>query len=349
MTKSSQLVLPCSDLETTLTFYTQALGFRLDMIMPADAPRVAELSGFGLNLRLEKVQSGGSSTTPVRLQIFDTNSHSERTVSAPDGVRIEWLDPHAIKEMPASTQEFVISKTSKDDGWGTGRAGMQYRDLIPNRLGGRYIASHIRIPQGGPVPDYVHFHQVGFQMIYCKHGWVRVVYEDQGPPFVMHAGDCVLQPPTIRHRVLEASDELEVIEIGCPAEHETFREHSMELPTQHTRPERLFGGQRFVRHIASESPWIQADGLEFQETGIAKATNDYASARVLRLAADSSLTFHHTGDFLFMFVLNGDVDLSIKLADSHPLSANDSVCLPTACKYTLTATYPVTLLEVTVA
>jgi hypothetical protein len=43
------------------------------------------------------------------------------------------------------------------------------------------------------------------------------------------------------------------------------------------------------------------------------------------------------------------VDLSIKLADSHPLSANDSVCLPTACEYTLTATYPVTLLEVTVA
>jgi quercetin dioxygenase-like cupin family protein len=41
-------------------------------------------------------------------------------------------------------------------------------------------------------------------MIYCHRGWVRVVYEDQGEPFVMHPGDCVLQPPGIRHRVLEA-------------------------------------------------------------------------------------------------------------------------------------------------
>ena len=30
---------------------------------------------------------------------------------------------------------------------------MHYRDLIPSRLGGSIIASHIRIPDGGPVPD----------------------------------------------------------------------------------------------------------------------------------------------------------------------------------------------------
>jgi hypothetical protein len=48
---------------------------------------------------------------------------------------------------------------------------MQYRDLLPSRLGGRYIASHIRIPDGGPVPDYVHYHRVRFQMIFCKAGW----------------------------------------------------------------------------------------------------------------------------------------------------------------------------------
>ena len=82
---------------------------------------------------------------------------------------------------------------------------MRYRDLVPGRLGGRYIASHIEIPDGGTVPDYVHFHDVVFQMIFCAAGWVRVVYEDQGEPFVLHAGDCVLQPPLIRHRVLEAS------------------------------------------------------------------------------------------------------------------------------------------------
>ena len=40
-----------------------------------------------------------------------------------------------------------------------GRAGMLYRDLIPDRLGGAIVASHIRIPEGGPVGDSVHFHQ----------------------------------------------------------------------------------------------------------------------------------------------------------------------------------------------
>ena len=71
---------------------------------------------------------------------------------------------------------------------------MEYRDLLPDRLGGRLIASHIRIRDGGPVPDYVHYHAIDFQLIYVRAGWVRVVYEDQGPPFVMHAGDCVVQP-----------------------------------------------------------------------------------------------------------------------------------------------------------
>ena len=39
------------------------------------------------------------------------------------------------------------------------------------------------------------FSQVGFQLIFCYRGWVEVVYEDQGAPFVLHAGDCVIQGP----------------------------------------------------------------------------------------------------------------------------------------------------------
>jgi hypothetical protein len=47
---------------------------------------------------------------------------------------------------------------------------MIYRDLIPGRLGGRFIASHIAIPQGGPVADWVHYHLIRFQMIFCRRG-----------------------------------------------------------------------------------------------------------------------------------------------------------------------------------
>ncbi len=146
---------------------------------------------------------------------------------------------------------------------------MRYRDLIPGRLGGSFIASHIHIPDAGPVPDYVHFHHVRFQMIFCAKGWVRLVYEDQGEPFVLEAGDCVLQPPRIRHRVLECSADLEVVEIGCPADHETIVEHTIELPTAELRPDREFAGQRFTRHRASQAVWQawHRSGFEQRDLG----------------------------------------------------------------------------------
>ncbi len=124
------------------------------------------------------------------------------------------------------------------------------------RIGG--VAGSSRVtsgsPGGGDVADWVHFHRIRFQMIFVAAGWVDVVYEDQGEPFRMVAGDCVLQPPEIRHRVLRSSPGLEVIEIGCPAEHDTLADHDLDLPTATVRPERDFGGQRFVRHIADDAP-----------------------------------------------------------------------------------------------
>src|SRR5215468_913916 len=139
--------------------------------------------------------------------------------------------PDIPTDLPEGERGFVISRlNATNNAWYVGRAGMQYRDLIPGRLGGRFIASHIRIPGGGPVPDYVHFHKIRFQMIYCRKGWTRLVYEDQGEPFLLSAGDCVLQPPEIRHRVLEASPGLEVIEIGTPALHDTIADWALPLP-----------------------------------------------------------------------------------------------------------------------
>ena len=46
----------------------------------------------------------------------------------------------------------------------------------------------------------------------------------------MEAGELVLQPPLIRHRVLESSPGLEVVEISAPALHETFADHDLKLP-----------------------------------------------------------------------------------------------------------------------
>jgi quercetin dioxygenase-like cupin family protein len=226
---------------------------------------------------------------------------------------------------------------------------MQYRDLIPGRLGGRFIASHIRIPDGGETPDYVHFHKIRFQVIYCKEGWVRVVYEDQGPPFVLEAGDCVLQPPEIRHRVLEASPGLEVIEIACPAVHETYADHEILLPTTQILPARLFGGQRFVLHRASEARWIPwiLDGYESRDTGITAATNGLAAVRVVRCTGSAMVSaIEHTGEFLFLFVLKGELTLDGVEKGKNRLREGDSCVLPAGVEYTMRASADLEMLEV---
>ena len=173
---------------------------------------------------------------------------------------------------------------AEGESWVVGRAGMQYRDLIPGRLGGAVIASHIRIPRGGPVPDMVHFHTITFQLIYCYRGWFNLVYEDQGPPFRLEAGDCVIQPSRIRHRVLESSDNGEVIELGVPAEHLTTIDHELALPTGDPRSAAEFSGQRFCRHRRRDATWAawRLPGFEARRTGIDDATGGVANVEVAR-------------------------------------------------------------------
>lgn len=334
---SAEVVVPCIELDPTLAFFTSELGFRIEMITPADNPNTAIISGYGLRLCLRV----GGSGKDVSLRISSA-TRSPQLLQAPNGTQIEIISATSQVILPPLQEALVISEFASDASWTVGRAGMRYRDLIPNRLGGAFIASHIHIPRGGPVPDYVHYHRISFQMIYCKSGWVRVVYEDQGEQFVMQAGDCVLQPPEIRHRVLESSDNLEVIEIGSPAEHETFAEHTITLPTSTLRPDRDFSGQKFVRHIASGSPWLhwRYKGFEVRNTGIDQATAGLASALTVR--ANKSALIHesnHQHQLMFMFVLSGSA--SLEVADRKQvtkLNAGSSVTLPSLLDFNLEVT-----------
>jgi len=331
------VVLPCEHLEETLAFFTERLAFRVDAIYPADDPAVAVISGHGLRLELKR----GAGGTPgvLRLLLSDRASLGGASeLVAPNGTRIELADPDPPLVVPPVASSFVLSENGERAEWGTGRAGMLYRDLVPDRQGGSFIASHIRIPEGGPVPDYVHFHKVRFQMIYCYKGWARLVYEDQGPPFVLEAGDCVLQPPRIRHRVLESSPGLEVIEIGCPANHETFADHELSLPTANVRPERDFEGQRFVRHVASAAAWhpFRLEGFECRDTGIAAATGGVATVRVARLkGAPAVQKLWHDADFLFAFVLSGSLSLDVEGHGESRVGPGSSFVLPRGSVYSL--------------
>ncbi|WP_374651333.1 cupin domain-containing protein [Dongia sp.] len=349
--RAAQILLPCTDLAAELKFFTGRLGFKVNLIMPADSPTLAVISGHGVTLRLESRARSGNQT-PLHLRLLcDLGALPAGTadeLTAPGGTRIQLVDAQIPLIVPDGTQEFVLARGG-EDAWGVGRAGMQYRDLIPSRLGGRFVASHIRIPTGGPVPDYVHFHKVRFQMIFCKSGWVKLVYEDQGDPFIMEAGDCVLQPPEIRHRVLEASPGLEVIEIGCPAVHETYADHNMELPTGRFIPGRYYGDQRFVHHVAAKAHWTawRQPGFEARDIGIGAATDGLAGVRVVRSPqAAKAEVAAHGGEFLFFFVLRGALDLSGKSIGAHLLSAGDSAAIPSDAAYALATAPSAEFLEV---
>ena len=315
------------------------LGFRVDSIFPADSPSVAVLRGYGMRLRLDPAAPDSPASLRITSTDLDSVGGPARLV-APDGTTVDVVDGDPPLVMPPLHQSFVLERASDDARWTVGRAGMRYRDLIPDRQGGRFIASHIQIPTAGPVSDYVHFHKIRFQMIYCYRGWVRLVYEDQGEPFIMNAGDCVLQPPRIRHRVLESSAGLEVVEIGCPALHETFADPETLLPTGVVLPERDFGGQRYAFHRADGASWTDpidgSDGFERRQFGFAEATAGLGEASVSRVrqstnqgpSAVVSDLRSHNGEFLFNFVLDGSVTLGRPGFDDEVLAPGDSFVMP---------------------
>jgi quercetin dioxygenase-like cupin family protein len=290
---------------------------------------------------------------------YPSNLDEELDSLLKDGYRLDMIMPaddprEAIvskgrDQIRLSTSDNPKSKTQNPKS--TGRAGMEYRDLIPDRLGGRVVASHIRINKGGEVADYVHYHKLRFQMIYCKSGSIQVVYEDQGPPFVLQPGDCILQPPGIRHRVLESTAGAEVIEVSSPAEHETWTDHDLELPTHEIKSERYFAGQRFVRHVAANANWIRCEGYEYTDTGIAGATQDVADVRIIRLRAGIDLREQRIKlqcrTEQFNFVLIGSVSFMMSGKQVLDLAENDSCVLPATDGYEIVASGGCEILQVT--
>ncbi|WP_298839113.1 cupin domain-containing protein [uncultured Roseobacter sp.] len=326
----AEVVLPTQELRADIPFFTKVLKMRMDMIYPADDPSVAVFSGHGLRVRVEKNAAEAPGTLRILTEEPDQFAEGQRILTAPNGTRIEIVPLHEPLVMPETVHSFVVRRLADQAPWIIGRAGMHYRDLIPDRLGGSIIASHIRIPDGGPVPDMVHYHTVGFQLIFCYRGWVDLVYEDQGEPFRLFAGNCVIQPPEIRHRVLYASDNIEVIEIGVPAEHVTTIDHEMTLPNGPANPGRDFQGQRFVHHRADDAIWapFRIPGFQSRDTTIARHTGNVAGVHVVRPAGGPSPQTRHDSDILFTFVMEGRMTLTAEGRDPHLLEAGDAFVVP---------------------
>ena len=333
----AEVRLPTKDVRQDVPFFTKELKMRLDMIYPADNPEVAVLSGHGLRIRIQKNAPEGPGTLRILTDDPDSFANGVREMVAPNGTRIEIDQLNAPLVLPPTQHAFVVRRLADQAPWVIGRAGMEYRDLIPSRLGGAMIASHIRVPDG-PVPDMVHFHKVGFQLIFCIKGWVDVLYEDQGGIRRLHAGDCFIQPPTIRHQVLHAAEGIEVIEIGVPAEHITEIDHEMALPTAVERPNREWDGQRFVHSLAKDGVFrpFRIPGYEARDTTINTNTKGVASVMVARPNRKPSTWVKHQGDIVFNFVMKGTMVLEGEGKEPFKLSSGDAFVVPPdmATRYT---------------
>ncbi len=335
------VVIPTRDFDASFAFYI-GLGLKVEQIFPADSPRRATLVGAGLRLHLEQ---GPTASNNLR---FRTSSPVPSTLVAPEGTLVDFVPMVDVVARPELRS--TLSITGPAEGWHAGRAGMLYRDLVPDRQGDCVIASHIRIPTGGPVPDYVHFHEVGFQLIFCHRGWVEVVYEGQGEPFVLEAGDCVIQPPTIRHRVLRSSDEMHVVEVGYPAEHVTKADPTTTLPSAALPPEHEWDGQRFIRFRSSSATWAHAGSVLVADTGVRAATSGRADVRVIHGENLGTWESEPTPERVFrmLFVLEGSANLTIS---DHSFVAPESTTttVPVGCTARAQMTAETRLLFVEVA
>jgi hypothetical protein len=129
---------------------------------------------------------------------------------------------HAAKSPPRK-QTFVASHHSPDAFEAGLRRYAHYRDLgIAAATNGLARAHVIKmIPPCDPAEVSTrHYHDVEFQMVYVLKGWIKGEYDGAGV-VTMHEGSCWLQPPKIKHSVLDYSDDCELLEIILPADFET--------------------------------------------------------------------------------------------------------------------------------
>jgi hypothetical protein len=103
------------------------------------------------------------------------------------------------------------------------RSYAKYRDLGMAKATGGMVQAHVIrfVPPCNPREvAKLHYHDVELQMIYVLKGWIKTQLAGEGA-HVMRAGSAWLQPPRIRHKVLDYSDDCEVLEIVLPADFKT--------------------------------------------------------------------------------------------------------------------------------
>jgi mannose-6-phosphate isomerase-like protein (cupin superfamily) len=120
-------------------------------------------------------------------------------------------------------QTFNVSHRGQEDFQGGLRPYAKYRDLGMSKATNGMVQAHIirMIPPCDPQEvSKRHYHEVDLQMVYVLRGWIKSEFEGEGE-ITMREGSCWLQPPRIKHSVLDYSDDCELLEIILPADFAT--------------------------------------------------------------------------------------------------------------------------------
>lgn len=121
-------------------------------------------------------------------------------------------------------QPLLVNHLKGDDFKTEGlRKYASYRDLgVKSATNGMVLAHVIRAakPFNADVVSHEHIHDVDFQMVYCLKGHITLDFGD-GRVHKMVPGTCWIQPPSVKHTVIDYSDDYEVLEIMLPADFDT--------------------------------------------------------------------------------------------------------------------------------
>jgi mannose-6-phosphate isomerase-like protein (cupin superfamily) len=157
-----------------------------------------------------------ASVSALPLASSPTSSSASRKVPTPATVQ-------RVAELLQRGQEFHYRHATGEQDYVEGfRSYALYRDLGVGQATGGLVQAHL-VRLIGECTDEVrktHYHDTAFQMVYVLKGWEKIQAEGH-EPVTMKAGTVWIQPPQIRHVVLDYSDGCEVLEIIMPAEFDT--------------------------------------------------------------------------------------------------------------------------------
>ena len=131
--------------------------------------------------------------------------------------------PKAAAKPKRPPQKIAISHYNNADFESGLRAYAQYRDLGIVEASNGMVRAHVlrfTAPCDPKEVSKLHFHDTEFQMVYVLKGWVKTELEGEGE-VTMRQGSAWTQPPKIKHKINDYSEDAELLEIILPADFET--------------------------------------------------------------------------------------------------------------------------------